>query len=102
VLIYDEGGMDKLAFPLGGNRQVAAFASARFAAPWIGIPADSKLNLDLVMGYFQCFNRITFQENIRNRKVVNPHGWGAGTVYENFDTRHPIKVTAAPASVVRH
>jgi hypothetical protein len=60
------------------------------------------LNLDLVMGYFQCFNRVTFQENIRNRKMINPKGWGEGTVYANFDNRHPIKVTAAPTGIVHH
>jgi hypothetical protein len=58
---------------------------------WKMISRDNELFYGLVMGYGECMNRLRYLENDQDGSLVNPAGWGKGTVYLNFDTSNPIR-----------
>jgi hypothetical protein len=59
---------------------------------WKEITSKDNMYLMLLMGYNECLNRLTSQENERSHMAVNKKGWGRGTVYLNFNhlQAHPV------------
>ncbi len=59
---------------------------------WTSIEENDELYITLLKAYFECFNRRKYIQNNESNDIINPTGWGKGTVYLNFDTSNPIKI----------
>jgi glycosyl transferase family 7 (putative galactosyltransferase) len=59
---------------------------------WNKIPRNEQLFYAMMMAYEECFNRNKCTDNESKSAVINPNGWGKGTVYLNFDRNNPILV----------
>ena len=57
---------------------------------WKNISPKDKFYNILIKGYNECTNRYKYSENDRNSLLINPSGWGLGTVYMNFNDSRPI------------
>jgi len=57
---------------------------------WHKIESSNNYYIHLVKGFSECHNRIRYNENREGHGIVNPQGWGNGTVYLNFDYTTPM------------
>ena len=66
---------------------------------WQKIESSNDFYLDLVKGFSECHNRIRYNENKESNGIVNPEGWGKGTVYLNFDYTTPVYCGELPEKI---
>lgn len=85
-------GHEPLMIPRGDIGKLPRTYTGELEA-WKEVPPYSDTYFEIVMGYGECLNRRTYWENDRNKRTVNPGGWGKGTVFLNFDRNKAIHLS---------